>query len=224
MSQRSPADLIENEGELVAGYNLEYSAADLLVIYFSEYFHLYNGGYQYVFIYCSIAFCLYTTVYTTGGFNIFAPYSTASIYPGLISLLLFLALWHRSLVYVEYARSWHQTIRGHLRLGAWSAVFTAITLCAATIALFIFSIIKTIVYNIFEDTCGVLGVLVSFAGFSKLACKHALQQRLLDPFVAVMLCELEDATRAKLFLCVWCACGTPAFSAVFYGILFCIIR
>ena len=65
MSQRSPADLIENEGEIVAGYNLEYSAADLLVIYFSEYFHLFNAGYQYIYVYCGIAFCLQVIIYTT---------------------------------------------------------------------------------------------------------------------------------------------------------------
>ncbi len=48
-AQRSPTDLIEVEGELVAGYNLEYSGADVLVIYFAEYFHLFNAALQFIF-------------------------------------------------------------------------------------------------------------------------------------------------------------------------------
>lgn len=47
-AQRSPVDLIEVEGELVAGYNLEFSGADVLIIYFAEYFHLVNGSLQFV--------------------------------------------------------------------------------------------------------------------------------------------------------------------------------
>ena len=46
-AQRSPLDLIEVEGELVAGYNIEFSGADVLVIYFSEYFHLFNAAFQF---------------------------------------------------------------------------------------------------------------------------------------------------------------------------------
>ncbi len=49
-AQRSPIDLIEVEGELVSGYNTEYSGADVLVIYFSEYFHLFNGAVHFVFV------------------------------------------------------------------------------------------------------------------------------------------------------------------------------
>ena len=47
-AQRSPLDLIEVEGELVAGYNTEFSGADVLIIYFAEYFHLFNGALQFV--------------------------------------------------------------------------------------------------------------------------------------------------------------------------------
>jgi NADH:ubiquinone oxidoreductase subunit H len=49
-AQRSPLDLIEGEGELVAGYNTEYSGPDVLVIYFSEYFHLFNAAVQFIII------------------------------------------------------------------------------------------------------------------------------------------------------------------------------
>ncbi len=49
-AQRSPLDLIEVEGELVAGYNTEYSGPDVLVIYFSEYFHLFNAAVQFIII------------------------------------------------------------------------------------------------------------------------------------------------------------------------------
>ncbi len=49
-AQRSPIDLIEVEGELVAGYNTEYSGPDVLVIYFSEYFHLFNGALHFIFM------------------------------------------------------------------------------------------------------------------------------------------------------------------------------
>jgi NADH:ubiquinone oxidoreductase subunit H len=49
-AQRSPLDLIEVEGELVAGYNTEYSGPDVLVIYFSEYFHLFNGAVQFILL------------------------------------------------------------------------------------------------------------------------------------------------------------------------------
>lgn len=49
-AQRAPLDLIENEGELVAGYNTEYSGADVLVIYFAEYLHIFNGGLQFIFL------------------------------------------------------------------------------------------------------------------------------------------------------------------------------
>jgi NADH:ubiquinone oxidoreductase subunit H len=55
-AQRSPLDLIEVEGELVAGYNTEYSGADVLVIYFAEYFHLFNAAVQFVFIVFGAAF------------------------------------------------------------------------------------------------------------------------------------------------------------------------
>ena len=47
-AQRSPLDLIEVEGELVAGYNTEFSGADVLIIYFAEYFHLFNGALQFI--------------------------------------------------------------------------------------------------------------------------------------------------------------------------------
>lgn len=43
-AQRAPADLVEAEGELVAGYNIEYSGADVLLIYFAEYLHLFNAA------------------------------------------------------------------------------------------------------------------------------------------------------------------------------------
>ena len=43
-AQRSPVDLIEVEGEIVAGYNTEISAGNVLLIYFSEYFHLFNAA------------------------------------------------------------------------------------------------------------------------------------------------------------------------------------
>lgn len=49
-AQISPIDLIEVEGELVAGYNTEYSGPDVLVIYFSEYFHLFNAALHLAFI------------------------------------------------------------------------------------------------------------------------------------------------------------------------------
>jgi NADH:ubiquinone oxidoreductase subunit H len=48
VAQRSPVDLIEVEGELVAGYNVEISGANVLIIYFSEYFHLFNAGFTFV--------------------------------------------------------------------------------------------------------------------------------------------------------------------------------
>lgn len=49
-AQRAPIDLIEVEGELVAGYNTEYSGADVLVIYFSEYFHLFNAAVSFILL------------------------------------------------------------------------------------------------------------------------------------------------------------------------------
>jgi NADH-quinone oxidoreductase subunit H len=49
-AQRSPLDLIENEGELVAGYNTEYSGPDVLVIYFAEYLHIINGVLQIIYL------------------------------------------------------------------------------------------------------------------------------------------------------------------------------
>ena len=47
-SQRAPLDFIENEAELVAGYNTEYSGPDVLVIYFAEYLHIVNGVLQFI--------------------------------------------------------------------------------------------------------------------------------------------------------------------------------
>eukprot|EP00826_Nyctotherus_ovalis_P033093 TRINITY_DN266_c0_g1_i14.p1 TRINITY_DN266_c0_g1~~TRINITY_DN266_c0_g1_i14.p1 ORF type:complete len:318 (-),score=-100.11 TRINITY_DN266_c0_g1_i14:307-1260(-) len=49
-AQRAPLDLIENEGELVAGYNTEFSGPDVLVIYFAEYLHILNGALQFVYL------------------------------------------------------------------------------------------------------------------------------------------------------------------------------
>lgn len=49
-AQRAPLDLIENEGELVAGYNTEFSGPDVLVIYFAEYLHIFNGVLQFVYL------------------------------------------------------------------------------------------------------------------------------------------------------------------------------
>lgn len=59
-AQRAPIDLIEVEGEIVAGYNTEISGANVLVIYFTEYFHLFNAA---------IAFSL-----CIGNFNIYVDF------------------------------------------------------------------------------------------------------------------------------------------------------
>lgn len=55
-AQRAPLDLIENEGELVAGYNTEFSGPDVLVIYFAEYLHIFNAVIQFIHLMfgCSI--------------------------------------------------------------------------------------------------------------------------------------------------------------------------
>ena len=49
-AQRAPLDLIENEGELVSGYNTEFSGPDVLVIYFAEYLHIVNGVLQFIYL------------------------------------------------------------------------------------------------------------------------------------------------------------------------------
>lgn len=49
-AQRAPLDMIENEGELVAGYNTEFSGPDVLVIYFAEYLHIFSGVVQLVLL------------------------------------------------------------------------------------------------------------------------------------------------------------------------------
>lgn len=57
-AQRAPLDLIENEGELVAGYNTEFSGPDVLVIYFAEYLHIFSAVIQTVCVLfgCSLIF------------------------------------------------------------------------------------------------------------------------------------------------------------------------
>lgn len=58
-AQRAPLDLIENEGELVAGYNTEFSGPDVLVIYFAEYLHIFNGVLQFAFLSFGCSFVVY---------------------------------------------------------------------------------------------------------------------------------------------------------------------
>jgi NADH-quinone oxidoreductase subunit H len=58
-ASRAPLDLIENEGELVAGYNTEFSGPDVLVIYFAEYLHIFNGTLQFIFLLFGCCFVAY---------------------------------------------------------------------------------------------------------------------------------------------------------------------
>lgn len=75
IAQRAPLDLIEPEGELVAGYNTEYSGSYLILIYFSEYLHLLVSSLDFVSKCCGVWLFESELI-----FNIFSLYYFINIY------------------------------------------------------------------------------------------------------------------------------------------------
>ena len=152
MAQRSPADLIENEGELVAGYNLEYSAADLLVIYFAEYFHLFNSGYQYIYIYCSFIFGLCTTIYLVShciSLQLPCTYITALQIHSIVNLIILgLIIYRCAGLYKEYWRQKYRQCGGLRNIIIFLLLASMLIFFAVSVVLVNYTLIHETICNI----------------------------------------------------------------------------
>ncbi len=68
-SQRAPVDIGDAEGELSGSFSTEYSAGSVLIIYFTEYFHLFISAISFILILFGSLFLYYSNFFFLSNFE-----------------------------------------------------------------------------------------------------------------------------------------------------------